>query len=111
MPEEFYIGSEGDSNEELRHLHDENLELIKQNLALTLVIQNGFHDGRVEPHKAPWAEVVKLSESNIKAYIASHKKTVYAGVYARKFDLKNMIKGRADLFAESRDDEAAFINT
>ena len=103
MPEEFYIGSESDSNEELRHLHDENL-------ALTLVIQNGFH-GRVEPHKASHDAVVKLSEANIKAYIASHKKTVYAGVYARKFDLKNMIKGRADLFAESRDDEASFINT
>ena len=110
MPEEFYIGSEGDSNEELRHLHDENLELIKQNLAMTLVIQNGFH-GPVAPHKASHDAVVKLSEANIKAYIASHKKTVYAGVYARKFDLKNMIKGRADLFAESRDDEAAFINT
>ena len=87
----------------LQQLHDENL-------AMTLVIQNGFH-GRVEPHKAPWAEVVKLSESNIKAYIASLKKTVYAGLYDSKCDLKDMIKDRADLFAESRDDEAAFINT
>ena len=92
------------------HLHDENLEVIKQNLAMTLIIQNGFH-GRVEPHKAPWAEVVKLSKDNIKAYIASFKKTVYAGIYDRKCDLEALIKDRADLFAESRDDEAAFINT
>ena len=88
---------------ELRRVHDENL-------ALSLVIQNGFHE-RVEPHKASYEAVVKLSESSIKAYIASHKKTVYAGLYDRKCDLKNMIKDRADLFAESRDDEAAFINT
>ena len=92
------------------HLHDENLEVIKQNLAMTLIIQNGFH-GQVQPHKAPWAEVVKLSKDNIKVYIASFKKTVYAGLYDSKYDLKALIKDRADLFAESRDDEAAFINT
>ena len=88
---------------ELRRVHDENL-------ALSLVIQNGFHE-RVEPHKASYEAVVKLSQSSIIAYIASHKKTVYAGFYDRKCDLKNMIKDRADLFAEARDDEAAFINT
>ena len=92
------------------HLHDENLEVIKQNLAMTLIIQNGFH-GRVEPHKAPWAKVVKLSKDNIKAYIASFKKTVYAGECVRKSDLVEMIKDRVDLFADQRDGEATFINT
>ena len=77
---------------------------------MTMVMHQGFH-GRVQPLKAPWDVAVKLSKDNIKAYIASFKKTVYAGLYDRKSDLKDMIKGRADLFAESRDDEAAFINT
>ena len=88
---------------ELRRVHDENL-------ALTLVIQNAFHE-RVQPLKAPWAVAVKLSHDNIKAYIASFKKTVYAGVYDRKSDLVEMIKDRVDLFADQRDGEATFINT
>ena len=54
---------------------------------------------------------MKLTMANIKCYIASFKKTVYAGIYDRKCDLETLIKDRADLFAESRDDEAAFINT
>ena len=81
-----------------------------QNLALTMVIQNGSHE-RVRPLKAPYEEVVKLTKVNIKCYIANFKKTVYAGVYDRKCDLKDRIEDRADLFAETRDDEAAFINT
>ena len=73
-------------------------------------MHQGFH-GCFHPHKAPWVEVVKLSKSNMRAYLASLKKTVYAGIYDRKCDLKEIIKDRVDLFAEPRDDEAAFINT
>ena len=109
MPEEFYIGSESDeelvciSNRELHQLHAENL-------AMTVVMHEGFH-GRVQPLKAPWSEVMKLSMANIKCYNASFKKTVYAGVYDRKSDLVEMIKDRVDLFADQRDGEATFINT
>ena len=91
------------STRELHQLHDENL-------AMTMVMHEGFH-GRVQPLKAPWSEVMKLSMANIKCYNASFKKTVYAGECVRKSDLVEMIKDRVDLFADQRDGEATFINT
>ena len=83
-PEELYIGSEGDeelvciSNRELhqlqadvRHLHDENLELTKQNLGLTLTIRNGW-DQRQQPLKASLEQLAKLNKDTLFKYFASH---------------------------------------
>ena len=50
---------------QLQLLHDENLALSMQNLALTMVIQNGSQV-RVQPLKAPLDEVSKLTIESIK---------------------------------------------
>ena len=71
-PEEFYIGSEPDeeivsiSKRELQHLHDENL-------ALTMVMYNSWH-GRLQPLKADYKVLEKLTMDTITLYFASHSK-------------------------------------
>ena len=114
--EEFYIGSNPDeeivciSKPELQRLHDENLTLSMQNLALTMVIQNGSHV-RVQSLKAPLDEVSKLTIENIKGYVASFTKTIPTfknqAIYKSMW-LENV---SPDLFADRRDGEAIFINT
>ena len=116
VPEEFYIGSNPDEdivsipNRELYQLQADVHHLHDENLALTMVIQNGSHE-RVQPLKAPMIAVIKLRKANINCYIASFKKTVYAGRYGRKIDLCTNIVDRVDLVSDRRDDEATFINT
>ena len=89
---------------ELRHLHDDIV-------SLSLVVVNGW-DVRVQPLKAPFDEVHKLTIDSIKCYVASFKKTpiVYSG-YIDKFVLMRAIERQGDLFADHRDGEATFINT
>ena len=53
---------------QLQLLHDENL-------ALFTVMQAGFH-GRVQPLKAPFEVVSKLTIEGIKSYVASFTKTI-----------------------------------
>ena len=111
-PEEFYIGSNPDEDEEqiviprreLRHLHDDIV-------GLSLVVANGWHV-RVQPLKAPFDQVRKLTIGSIKCYVASFKKTpiVYSG-YIDKFMFMRAIECQGDLFADHRDDEATFMNT
>ena len=74
MHEEFYIGSEGDSNEEqivipkqeLRRLHDDIV-------SLSLVVANDWH-GRIQPLKADYGVLKKLTMSTLNWYFASHNK-------------------------------------
>ena len=117
VPEEFYIGSEIDSNDEqiviskqeLRQLHDENLELTKQNLAMSMVIQHGHHE-RVQPLKAPFDEVCCLTIESIKCYIASFKCYIASIKYFNKLMLMRYLEHQGDQFlAEPRDDEEPLL--
>jgi len=56
---------------DVRHLHDENLELTKQNLALSLTIRNGW-DQRQQPLKASLEMLSKLNKDTLFKYLASH---------------------------------------
>ena len=111
-PEEFYIGSNPDEDEEqivvprreLRHLHDDIV-------SLSLAVVNGWHV-RVQPLKAPFDEVHKLTIDSIKCYVASSKQTPI--VYSRYLDkimLMRAIECQGDFFEDRRDGEATFINT
>ena len=99
-------------NRELQRPHDENLTLSMQNLALTILIQNGSQV-RVQPLKAPLDEVEKLTIECIKGYVASFKKTIS---FFKKPPLsvsktRLLLNMSTDLFADRRDGEAIFINT
>ena len=118
VPEEFYIGSNPDeeivciSKPQLQLLHDENLALSMQNLALTMVIQNGSHE-RVQPLKAPFEQVLKLSTDDITGYVASFKKTpiLLPNRSMSKISFMRAIECQGDFFEDRRDCEATLINT
>ena len=78
--EEFYIGSEGDSDtvcissRELQQLHDDVRHLHDENLALSLTIRNGW-DQRLPlqvPLKASLEMLSKLNKDTLFKYLASH---------------------------------------
>ena len=77
VPEEFYIGSE--TEEELLSIPKSQLQLLEadvqhlheKNLAMAMVIQNGWGQ-RHHPMKAPIEQVAKLNRDILYMYCASH---------------------------------------
>ena len=130
MHEEFYIGSNPDEDivsipkpelhrlqDDLHHLHGENLELTKQNLALTMLIHDSWH-ARVAPLKAPLEEVCKLTTQSLLYYIASFKMSPTLPTsrdtrvkYLSKVGFCDELERQGVLVADRRGSEAIFINT
>ena len=116
VPEEFYIGSESDeetvsiSNRELHRLQDDLHHLHDENLALTMVVANNWHD-RVQPLKAPLDELHKLTIQCCFYYIASFKTKTSPTLPSSKCVILAELGRQGALVADRRDDEAIFINT